>query len=160
MEGIQMIIIYNTVTGHINNLGTNANHQDGNISVSAKENEIVIRIDDNTELAQKIKSAKKYNIITEKVIDVSMDIDGNEIISERYEFRDVEVVQTRQEYRQSLNTRKKEILRELEKSDNQLARLIDDLTEFAETLGFKPNANKKTLIQQRKALRQELATLD
>lgn len=55
--------------------------------------------------------------------------------------------------------RKQVILKELEKSDLQLIRLVEDLTEFAETLGFKANASKKALIQQRKALRQELSTL-
>ena len=154
-----MIIIYNVQTGHINNLGTNANCPDGNLAVKTNTDEILIKINDNSELAATIKAAKKYNIITEKVIDVNTDLDGNEIISEHYEFIDIEVVQTRQEYRVSLNTRKKEILRELEKSDNELIRLIEDVAEFAKTLGFKMNGSKQSLIAKRKQLRDELSTL-
>jgi hypothetical protein len=159
MEGIQMIIIYNVQTGHINNLGTNANCPDGNLAVKTNTDEIIIKINDNSELAQTIKSAKKYNIISEKVIDVSSDMDGNEIIGEHYEFRGIEVIQTRQEYRASLNTRKKEISRELEKSDGEIIRLIEDVAEFAKTLGFKINGSKQALIEKRKQLRDELNTL-
>jgi hypothetical protein len=159
MEGIQMIIIYNVQTGHINNLGTNANCPDGNLAVKTNTDEIIIKINDNSELAQTIKSAKKYNIISEKVIDVSSDMDGNEIIGEHYEFRGIEVIQTRQEYRASLNTRKKEISRELEKSDGEIIRLIEDVAEFAKTLGFKINGSKRALIEKRKQLRDELNTL-
>ena len=154
-----MIIIYNVQTGHINNLGTNANCPDGNLAVKTNTDEIIIKINDNSELAQTIKSAKKYNIISEKVIDVSSDMDGNEIIGEHYEFRGIEVIQTRQEYRASLNTRKKEISRELEKSDGEIIRLIEDVAEFAKTLGFKINGSKQALIEKRKQLRDELNTL-
>lgn len=55
--------------------------------------------------------------------------------------------------------KRQKILKQLEETDTQLFRLIDDLTEFCETLGFKPNAIRKNILQQRKQLRQDLQAL-
>ena len=56
-------------------------------------------------------------------------------------------------------SQKSSILKQLEESDTQLIRLIDDLMEFCETKGFIPHALKKDLVDQRKTLRQDLSEL-
>jgi hypothetical protein len=54
---------------------------------------------------------------------------------------------------------RKDILKKLESSDNKLIRLIEDLTEFCETLGFVTDETKKAIINERKLLREELENL-
>lgn len=71
-----MLIIYNTKTGHKNNMGTNSAFPHGNIpGVILSEHEIPIRIHDNSNLVSKIKSAREWEPIFDenmKLIDVDI----------------------------------------------------------------------------------------
>lgn len=53
--------------------------------------------------------------------------------------------------------KKMQLLIQLAETDGQLIRVVDELLEFAETLGYKPNALKKKLVQDRKELRKQLS---
>ena len=53
--------------------------------------------------------------------------------------------------------KKMQLLIQLAETDGQLIRVVDELLEFCESLGYKPNAMKKKLVQDRKELRKQLS---
>jgi hypothetical protein len=114
---------------------------------SLNENQEQHYISNESPLAKKILSKLTYDFV----------FDGEGKIT------DITNTKTQDEYmaeiQQTTEYKRQKILSELEQSDKQLFRLIDDLTEFCETLGYKPAKVRKDIINNRKALRQQLQEL-
>jgi hypothetical protein len=124
---------------------------DGIKQVSLSDNEISYYVKNDTELANLIQSAHEYSpvIVKNKLIDVTVTKTKKQHIEEIENSPD------------TIKRKTKElIIKQLEESDKQILKIVDDLMEFCETLGYKPNKSKKDLLQARKQLRQELQGLD
>lgn len=68
LEGDKMIIIYDTLNNKVvDNMGTNQNFPDGNIEnlPVLPENQVYIRIHDDSDDVKAIQSAKEYNLTVE-----------------------------------------------------------------------------------------------
>jgi hypothetical protein len=114
---------------------------------SLNENQEQHYISNESQLAKKILSKLTYDFV--------FDNDGK--------ITDITNTKTQDEYmteiQQTTEYKRQKILSKLEQSDKQLFQLIDDLTEFCETLGYKPAKVRKDIINNRKALRQQLQEL-
>ena len=146
-----MLLVVDQYNNVIFNHGINNAFPDGNVPfVEAKENQTLVRCKDNSIQSQAIMLAHEYTI-TKKLVE------------NHYEVDTVTVIKTKEQYRQELeNTneyKRKELLKNLEQSDLKLIRIIDELTEFCETQGYKPNKSKKDIINERKLIRQQLEEL-
>jgi hypothetical protein len=138
-----MLIIGDKKTKNIiNNMGTNSKFPDGNIpNVIIGSNELAVRIPDNSDMAKKIMSAGKYDLV----------FDGDVLVS-------VQVIKTKAQFQkeleESVEFQKKKIQDELSKLDLTIPRIMEDIVEQGK---FKIHETTQKAMDRKKELRKLLS---
>lgn len=142
-----MVIIIDKSTKAIKqNMGTNSVFPGGNIpNVTCAEDEEIVRIHDNSELAKKIMAEKrsfKFNS----------------------DCSDIEYTDTDEEYQTKVDEKnkakeKQQILTELASLDAQVPRIIEDMLEHLAFKGFLPHQNSLDVILRKQTLRAKFKEL-
>lgn len=142
-----MLIVYDTINQKVvDNMGTNSAFPDGNIPNISElpKNQIYVRVHDNSELAEKINSAKDYDFVFDDNGDV---LDVNVIKTKE---------QAKQEYESSTEAIRHNILKELQTLDIEIPRIVEDIIEQG---NFKIHQSKIDKINRKKELRLQLQSI-
>ena len=141
LEGDKMIIIYDTLNNKvIDNMGTNQNFPDGNIEnlPVLPENQVYIRIHDDSDDARTIQSAKEYNLTVEN---------GN-LLS-------VNVIKTHKQEREEKEATEQYQSKKLlnDTKDEFISKLEELVIELAKTPENNVSEELRTLAEQRREAR-------
>jgi hypothetical protein len=139
-----LLIIDKNTKKVISNNGTNSRFPDGNIpNVELKDSEEALRIHDNSEIAQKIMTANKFDLV----------FDGETLV-------DINVLKTNEravaEHAQSNEAKKEKINAELKELDIEIPRIVEDIIEQGK---FNIHASKMENVNRKKELRRQLQLL-
>lgn len=115
-----MIIIYDIVKQKvIDNMGTNEKFPDGNIPCLSElpQNQIYVRVHDNSDLAKKIKSAREYDFIFDNDYNV---LDINVIKTN---------IQAKLDYEASPEVKRHNAIRELQLLNIEIPEIVEYIIE-------------------------------
>ena len=138
-----MIIIINKKTKKIiNNMGTNSAFPDGNIpNIRCNENEEIIKMHDNSDLAKKILQASRNFKFNDDFTDIIVDAETDE--------------QIKQNQIQALRRQ----LQEMDKKIMDNLPIIDKILPFLIELGLEITPKQAEFLSRRELIKQELEVL-